>query len=76
MSKICFFEMKAVIVSFRLIKSICDLTFKFFDHYFIVFEPLKTSCNSTFNAFKATKITQIGVEMSKICSSEVKGVII
>ncbi len=32
MSKICFFEMKGVIVWFRLIKKNCDLKLKFFDH--------------------------------------------
>ncbi len=31
---------------------------------------------STFNAFKATKISQIGFQMSKICFFEAKGVIV
>jgi hypothetical protein len=32
-------------------------------------------CSSKFSKFKATKIAQIGFEMSKICFFEVKGVI-
>jgi hypothetical protein len=57
-------------------KPICDLKLKFFDHCSIVFDPFKINCSYTLNAFKATKITQIGVEMSKICSSKMKGVIV
>jgi hypothetical protein len=37
---------------------------------------LKEICISTPNASKATKIVQFGFEMNKICSFEVKGVIV
>jgi hypothetical protein len=51
------------------------LKFKKFDNFSIVFEPQKDFV-VTFSTFKATKITQISFEMSKIRSFEVKGVII
>jgi hypothetical protein len=41
MSKICSFEMKGVIVWFRLIKPICNLKLKIFGNHSIVFEPQK-----------------------------------
>jgi hypothetical protein len=46
------------------------LKLSIFGHCSIVFELTKKNYNSALKAFKATKITQIGVEMSKICSFE------
>jgi hypothetical protein len=37
--QICFYEVKGVIIWFRLIKLVCDVKFKIFNHCSIVFEP-------------------------------------
>jgi hypothetical protein len=38
LSKICSYEMKGVIVWFRLIKPICNLKLNIFGHCYVVFE--------------------------------------
>jgi len=75
MSNICSSKVKRVIFWFRLIKLVFNLKLKLFDHALLCLS-LKNICSYTFSAFKVIKLTWTSFEMSKICSSEVKGVIV
>jgi hypothetical protein len=64
MSKICYYEMKGVIIWFRLIKSVYNLKLKILNHCYVILN-FNFFCSSTLNAFKVTNIAQIGFEWTR-----------